>query len=176
MMGPIEVALREIFFPAIFREEEINTDFRKILGCSVMHVGLGMPEPRLSDESTYNTSKVDSEELVDSLLGGSTLNYIGHRACVRKASQTARQTNMSVELAESFKRQELAGGQDRNRLHRTTRNGAWISAVPHCLNGTGLSQEELQDNLRLRYGLMLQDIPATCDGCSTEFLIEHALS
>ena len=39
-----------------------------------------------------------------------------------------------------------------------------------------LSQEEFWYNLRLRYGLMLQDIPATFDVCSKKFLIKHALS
>ena len=39
------------------------------------------------------------------------------------------------------------------------RNGAWLSAVPNRLNDTELSQEEFQDNLRLRYGLMPQGIP-----------------
>ena len=39
-----------------------------------------------------------------------------------------------------------------------------------------LSREEFQDNIRLRYGLMPQDIPATCDGCGKKFSIEHALS
>ena len=32
------------------------------------------------------------------------------------------------------------------------------------------------NNLRLRYGLMPQDIPATCDCCGKKFLIEHTLS
>ena len=73
-MGPIEEALREKFFPALFGGEEINSDFRKILGHSVKHGGLGIPEPRLSSESAYNTSKADIRELVDSLLGGSILN------------------------------------------------------------------------------------------------------
>ena len=34
-MGPIEEALREKFFPALFGGEEINADFWKILGHSV---------------------------------------------------------------------------------------------------------------------------------------------
>ena len=46
----------------------------------------------------------------------------------------------------------------------------------HCLNGTEFSQEEFRDHLRLRYGMMPQDIPATCNGCGKKFLIEHALS
>ena len=88
-MGPIKEALREKFFPALFGGEEINADYRKILGHSIKHGRLGIPDPQSSAESSYNTSKADIRELVDSLLGGSVLNYIGHKACVRKASQTA---------------------------------------------------------------------------------------
>ena len=156
--------------------EEINADFWKILGHSFKHVGLGIPDPQLSEESAYNTSKAASGELVDSLLGGYVLNYICHRACVRKSRQTARRTKIFVELGEVFRWQELAGGQERNRPHMATRNGSWLRAVPHRLNGTELSQEEFWDNLRLRYGLMPQDIPTTCDGCGKKFSIEHALS
>ena len=77
----------------------------------------------------------------------------------------ARLKKKSVKLAKIFKRQEQAGGKEINRLHRATGNGAWLSAIPHRLNSTELSWEEFQDNIRLRYGFMTQDIPATCDGC-----------
>ena len=83
---------------------------------------------------------------------------------------------MIVELSDLYERQEQADCQEKYRLHRATRNGAWLSAVPHRLNGTELSWEEFRDNLRFRYGLMPQDIPATCDGCGKKFSIEHALS
>ena len=68
LMGPIEEALREKCFPSLFRGEEIDADFRKILGHGVKHGGLGIPDPPLSAEYTYNTSKAASRELVDSLL------------------------------------------------------------------------------------------------------------
>ena len=45
LMDPVEEALREKFFPALFRGEEINADFRKILGHSVNHGCLGIPDP-----------------------------------------------------------------------------------------------------------------------------------
>ena len=99
LMGPIEEALREKFFPALFGGEEVDADFRKVLCHSVKHGGLGIPEPRLSEEISYNTSKADSGELVVSILGGSVLNYVDHKACVRIASLAARQTKKSVELA-----------------------------------------------------------------------------
>ena len=75
LMGPIEEALREKMFPSLSRGEEIDADFRKILGHGVKHGGLGIPDPQLSAESEYNTSKAASRELVDSLLEGSVLNY-----------------------------------------------------------------------------------------------------
>ena len=175
-MGPIEETLRWKFFPALFGGEEITAGFRKILGHSVEYGGLGIPDPHLSAESSYNTSKVASRELVDSLIGSSVLNYVCHRACVRKDNQTAGLSKSSVKLAEIIKRQEQAGCQEKKRLHRATRNGAWLSAVPHHLNGTKLSREEFRDNLCLRYGLMPQYIPTTCDGCGKKFSIEHSLS
>ena len=88
----------------------------------------------------------------------------------------ARKERKHAEMAELAKQRELLGGQERNRLHRSTSNGEWLSALPHRLNVTELSWKEFQDNLRLRYGLMPQYIPVTCDGCGKRFLIEHALS
>ena len=61
-------------------------------------------------------------------------------------------------------------------LHRATRNGACLSDVPHRINSTKLSCEEFRDNIRLRYGLMPQDKPATFDGYGKSLSIEHALS
>ena len=39
-----------------------------------------------------------------------------------------------------------------------------------------LSCEEFRDNFCLRYGMMPQDIPETCDGCGKKLSIKHALS
>ena len=130
----------------------------------------------MSADSAYNISEAVSGELLDSLLGGTALNYVGNRAFIRKSSLTARHEKMHVELGEMARQKKLAGDQESNRLHRATGNGAWISALHHHLNGTELSQEEFWDHLRLRYGMIPQDIPVTCDGCGKKFLIEHVLS
>ena len=175
-MGPIKKALRDKFFPALFRREVINANFRKILGHSVKHGGLGILYAQLSAEIAYNTYRAASRELVDSHLGGSVLNYVGHRACIRKSSLAEIRAKMNVDLGELARRKDLAGGQQRNRPHRAMRNGAWLSAVPKCLNGTELYREEFRDNLRPRYGLMPQNNPVTCDSCGKNFLIKHALS
>ena len=76
----------------------------EILGHSINHGSLGIPDPCLSAESAYNTSKAASRELVDSFLGGSVLNYVGHRACVHKSIQSARLSKWIAELSEMFER------------------------------------------------------------------------
>ena len=96
----------------------------------------------MSAESAYNTSKKASRELVEYILRGSALNYVGHRACICWASLAARHAKMHVELGKLARQKELAGGQERNHIHMATMNGAWLSAVPHCLNSTELSHEE----------------------------------
>ena len=134
---------------------------RKILGHSVKQGGLGIPDPRLSEDSAYNIYKTDSGELVNSLLGGPALNYVGLRACMCRESAGEKKEQKHVEMADLDRRKELAGGHESNLLHRAMSNGACLSDVPHRPNSTELSREEFWDNLCLRYRLMPQDIPAT---------------
>ena len=89
-MGHIEEALREKFFPTLLRREDINATFRKILGHSVKLGGLGIPDPWMSADISRKKSKAASGELVDSVLGGSALNYVGNRECIRGGSAGAR--------------------------------------------------------------------------------------
>ena len=89
-MVPIEEALRETLFPKLFRGEEIDADFKTILGHSVKCGLLGIPDPQLSTEIVYNTSNAASGKLVGYILVGTALNYIGHRVCVCRESAGAR--------------------------------------------------------------------------------------
>ena len=47
-MGPVEEALREKNFLALFWGEDINSDFRKVLGHRLKLGGLGIPDLELS--------------------------------------------------------------------------------------------------------------------------------
>ena len=100
IVGPIEEAQREIFFPTLFGGEEINAGLRKIIGHSVKHGGLGIPDPWLSEDIAYNTSVVASEELVYYLLGGTSLNYVGHRACIQGVSVGVRKERKHLETTD----------------------------------------------------------------------------
>ena len=74
------------------------------------------------------------------------------------------------------RKKEMADGAVVNRLWRATDNGAWITVIPHCLNGMELSWKEIQENLLLRYGGMPLNLPTYCDGCGKKFLVPHDLS
>ena len=86
LIGVIEDSIREAFFPALFRGEEVSVDLREILVHSVKHGGLGVPDPWLTVECAYKTSKAASKVLVGSLLGSTDLNYVAHKGCVRRSN------------------------------------------------------------------------------------------
>ena len=114
------------------------------------HRGLGIPNPRLLVERTYNTYKPSSEVLVGSIIGGTNLNYVAHKGCIFRASADGQKQREFLETEELMRRKDLVDGAGLNCLRRATDNMAWIMAIPHCLNGTELSREEFQDNLLLQ--------------------------
>ena len=50
LIVPIEDALREAFFPALFGGKEFSTNLREVLGHSMKCGGLGIPNTRLLAE------------------------------------------------------------------------------------------------------------------------------
>ena len=90
LMGPFEEALRETFFLVLFRGEEVNPKFRKILGHIVKSGGLGIPVLLLLEEHAYNSYKASCGKLLDSILVVTNLNYICHRVCVSRSSAGVR--------------------------------------------------------------------------------------
>ena len=175
-MGSIDNYLRESLFPELFGGEEVKSDIRKILGHSVKHGVLGIPYPQLLAERAYNTSKAASKVLVGSLLGCTNLNYVAHKFCIRRASADGQKKLEIAEKTLLSRQKDLSDGVVLNHIRRAMANGAWITAIPHCLNVTELSCEDFQDNLLLRYIIVLLNVPTEFDGCSKKFLFPYALS
>ena len=92
--------------------------FRKIRGHSLQRGSLGIPEPWSSVESVYNTYKAASGELLGSFLGGTALNYVGHRDCVCRDSLGARKERKWLDMTELDRQKGLMGGQEINSLKR----------------------------------------------------------
>ena len=68
-------------------------------------------------------------------------------------------------------RKAEVGGQERGRLERETRSGAWLIVVAHQLNVTDMSQEEFRDNIHLRYGIIPLNLPSGFNGCGEKFTV-----
>ena len=78
--------------------------------------------------------------MVGSLLGGTNLNYIAHKGCVRR-SRADGQKQREFSEKEVFTRQrELMDRAGLNCLRWNTYNGVCITDIPQCLNGTELSR------------------------------------
>ena len=101
----------------------------------------GIPDTRLSAESVYNTSKATSGELVDYLLGGFALNYIGYRACMTIIKQGST-------LSGGY------GGVLGGRLGVNagdTIGGAWGSALYCCLGSCTVARVCLVGGVGVRW-------------------------
>ena len=65
-------------------------------------------------ECAYNISKAASEVLLDSLLGGTNLNYIAHKGCVCRESADGQKKRDFWETQVLTRRKELADGEGLN--------------------------------------------------------------
>ena len=85
--------------------------------CTLVHGvklgGIGIPDPRSSAERGHLASVEACDALVESLFGGSNLNYVGHRSYVRKASIRARKSREREESAALTEWKAEVGGQER---------------------------------------------------------------
>ena len=73
--------------------------------------------------------------------------HVVHKGCVRRTSADGQRQQDFFVTAALTRQKDLADGKGLNCLPRATKNVSWITAIPHCLNGTELSREELQDNI-----------------------------
>ena len=92
-------------------------------------------------ERAYNTSKSAMEVFVGLLLGGTKLNYIAHKGCVCRSSADGRKQKELAENAVLSIHKDLADRAGLNLLQQAIENGAWLTAIPHSLNGTEFSWE-----------------------------------
>ena len=81
-----------------------------------------------------------------------------------------------MDTAVLTRQKKLEDGVGLNRLRQATDNGAWLPAIPHCLNGTDFSWEEFQENILLLYRIVPLKLPTELDGCGKKFLVPLAFS
>ena len=73
------------------------------------------------------------------LLGGTKINYVGHRGFIRNVSDGSTKEMKRKYMSGMGRWKEEVGVQESNRLHMETSNGDWLTIIYHRLNGTELS-------------------------------------
>ena len=137
---------------------------------------MALRDPVASAERARNCSVAAGKVLVESLVGGGRLDTIAHKQCARAASQAARKERIEEEQAFIEELKGRSSQKAKKRLGRAGETGAWLSVMPSRRYNTLLSQEEFQDNARLRFGLRPLRLCDRCDGCGAAFSVEHALN
>ncbi len=173
----VEAAIDQIFLPALFPEgSQLPDGFREFSARPVRYAGLGLPNPVEHAEGQHSASVAITAELTKSLLDHAPLDATNYR---KEASSTRSKLKSERDSAHAASLQaQLAQGnrQKQRRIKRAGDTGLWLTMAPDTLNGTELSAEEFRDNLCLRYGITLPDLPDKCDGCGAPFTMEHAVS
>ena len=78
-----------------------------------------------------------------SLLCGTDLNYVAHKGCIRRSSDDRYNQRDLAEKSVLLRQGNVVDGAGLNRLQREIDIGACLTAIPHCLNGTELSWEDI---------------------------------
>ena len=154
----------------------VNDADRLLFTTSVKAGGLGIRDPCHDAPSLNETSKEATKVLVKALVEGTDLSLTGHRKSVQKVAAMVRASKKAEEAATVATRKGHATAKEKKRLERISECGAWLTRLPTPFEGNQVTLEEWHDNLSLRYGLRPTYLQQQCDGCGTNFSVEHALS
>ena len=140
-MNIIEQDLRKDFFPALFWGKEVNYGIQNILGHIIKLGGLGIPNTNISAARVHKTSVYTFRDTVVYLFKGTDMNFVDHSAYTREASTGAQNKRDHAGMTALAREKYKVGGQYQSCLERVTRNRAWLTTVPHRLNGTEFPME-----------------------------------
>ena len=162
--GPVEEALREIFFPALFKGLKEGVPERENTRLPVKQAGLALPHPFHRAPENWTASYVITGHLVAAFRGQVVFRTIGHSACLWVGWMDMRQRG--EKRAEEALTAALEGGPvlQSRFMQRASKTGAWLTVLPSTVNGTELGAQEWRDALFLRYGLDPPDLPKYCNG------------
>ena len=177
---PIEDAIRSSFLPSLLGMDANafadGSNERKLTVLPVKFAGLGIPNPAQSAKEQFETSRMITSELTDSLSHNTELavpDYLQQGAETRNQRRAIRTGTHKGAMNEFLSASDETA---KRRLKRSSQTGSWLTVTPNRLNGTLLSADEFRDNLRIRYGLDPLNLQSECDGCYQRFSVEHALS
>ena len=159
--------------PRIFGREPPD---RRITELPVRYGGLGLRDPTMTAQKNHLASKEMASYLVDSILRNSKFDTRIHKNGVYKERKEMKEMEDQLcasKLEEIMTEVDL---EEKVRLNRALKNGAWLTINPRESNESHLSAGEFRDGLFVRYGLHPSRLQGRCDGCGAKTNLKHAMS
>lgn len=169
------VISRELI-PAIFGRDILGRNEVEVLALPARLGGIGMINPTIDRESSFQSSKRTAEKVILSISTGDPLDFLDHQESVATACKEERELRKKAQEERGRQLIETLGPRQQRILDRVKGASQWLSAVPTAADGQDLSADEFRDALALRYGLQPNNLPAHCDGCGATFDVNHALN
>ena len=133
---PVEEALREIFFPALFRGLSEGLPKRENTRLPVKQAGLAPPDPVHMDSENWTTSSVITRHLVAALRGQVVFRTADHLACLQGGRLSV--WHRGEKRAEGALTAALEGVPvlQARRIRQAAKTGAWLTVLPSTVKGT----------------------------------------
>ena len=173
---PVEMALRDKFFQALFQGVGEGTPGRGVTRMPVKQAGLVLPELTKTAPKNCTASCVIIGHLVVAFRGQEDLRTVDHAAYMREGREEARKRNtffLDEALADTLEGEPVYVARC---LRWETKTGSCLTVQPSAVNRIELGLQEWQDSYFLQYSLDPPDLTKFCDHCNSAFSICHAFN
>ena len=138
---------------------------------------MAIRNPTATASLSFSVSKEATTLLQEAIRSGdspSVMDHEFHCMTTLTAARTERES-WETELLSSIL-DDMAS--DRRRTLKRIVDGdcsGWLTVLPLAAEGFDLSATQFRDQLALRYHHTPTGFPAICDGCGSDFTVQHAL-
>ena len=167
---PVDEVIRHKFIPALTGGHVVNELERQLLALPPRLGGLGLKIFSQNAVEEYQNSTSVTVELQEQILGTIIEEERKKKSQVKSERQRSQQTKLDILLSEMSQ-------EDQRRTQGNGKKGVsnWLTSLPMKNHGFDLSKQEFRDAIRMRFGWVLDRLPAICV-CGSRFDVPHALS
>ena len=176
LLIPLDEAI-DNFVRALFYGYPISDSDRVVFALPIRLGGLGLIIPSKLSDAQYASSVELTQQLRHHITDQQEILNIDD-TITRAAKQKLRAEKRGAEAgAATSYCENLTDGLKKRTFEAISEKGAssWLTSLPLAKYGFHLDKGSFRDALRLRYGIPLQRLPATCV-CGASYSEAHALS
>ena len=177
LFQPLEDALRHQLLPAITGQSALNDVTRRVLELPARLGGLGITNPAISAQDTYDASRKICNPLQEAILQpkeDSPSSYLHEQAIAKEEVKRnlRRKNELKKETLQNQSTSHLKRSLILNSQHGAS---AWLTALSLKQHNFWLHKGDFRDALCLRYNWPMKYMSSLCI-CGQQQTVEHALS